>query len=60
MYIPAFNTGIFQLVYSQQNLLHDFLILLTITNNSLSTKLHPKNSLLIPPENTEHMSNNRG
>ena len=53
-------TRILQLFYSQPNFLHKCLILLTITNNSISKKQHPKYSIFISTASIKHPSNNKG
>ena len=47
-------------LYSKSNLLHTYLILLTTTNNSVSSKQHPEYFLFILAASTEHPNDKRG
>ena len=58
LYRFSFYTWIIQLVYSQFNCLHNCLFLFTITNNLISTKLHPNYYLFVSVASTQQMGNN--
>ena len=46
------------IIYSQSDLIHEYLILLTITNNPINTKQHQNNFLFILAVSTEQPIDN--